>query len=185
MIYLMRHGKDDERYVGGYSDVDLTREGQRQVLDSALWLKKNDVDVTRIYSSDVRRAVSSANIVSCILHKKVIIDSNLRELDKGILNGMLVKKALVDYPEYFNDVKVETVYPEGESMIMFYKRVVKWLDKIKDYDDSLIVTHRGFINMIYFYLNGRELLMDKEQFDVTHASIHMLDINKKKIGRIK
>ena len=34
MIYLMRHGKDDERYVGGYSDVDLTREGQRQVLDS-------------------------------------------------------------------------------------------------------------------------------------------------------
>ena len=104
MIYLMRHGKDDERYVGGYSDVDLTREGQRQVLDSALWLKKNDVDVTRIYSSDVRRAVSSANIVSSILHKKVIIDSNLRELDKGILNGMLVKKALVDYPEYFNEV---------------------------------------------------------------------------------
>ena len=70
-------------------------------------------------------------------------------------------------------------------MIMFYKRVVKWLDKVKDYDNSLIVTHRGFINMIYFYLNNIELSMDKEQFDVTHASIHMLDINKKKIRRIK
>lgn len=185
MIYLMRHGKDDERYVGGYSDVDLTLEGQRQVLDSALWLKRDSVDFTRIYSSDVRRAISSANIVSSVLHKKVIIDSNLRELDKGVLNGMLVEKALVDYPEYFSNVKIDMVYPKGESMIMFYKRVVKWLDKIKDYDNSLIVTHRGFINMIYFYLNNIEVSMDKERFDVDYASIHMLDINKKKIRRIK
>ena len=27
MIYLMRHGQDDENYIGGWSDVSLLSEG--------------------------------------------------------------------------------------------------------------------------------------------------------------
>ena len=185
MIYLMRHGMDDERYVGGYSDIELTKEGKKQVLDSALWLKRKGIDFTRIYSSDVRRAVNSASIVSKVMGKEVILDSNLRELDKGKINGMLVKKALEKYPEYFKDLTIDKEYPNGESMISFYERIVRWLFYINDYDDNLLVTHRGVINMIYFYLNNIDVSMDKERFNVTYASIHELDISKKKIRRIK
>ena len=38
--------------------------------------------------------------------------------------------------------------------------------------------------MIYYLLNDIELDMNKERFDVTHASIHELDIKSKKIRRI-
>ena len=31
MIYLMRHGQDDENYIGGWSDVSLIPEGIVQV----------------------------------------------------------------------------------------------------------------------------------------------------------
>ena len=31
MIYFLRHGLDDERYIGGWSEVDLTDEGVEQV----------------------------------------------------------------------------------------------------------------------------------------------------------
>ena len=31
MIYLLRHGLDDENYIGGYSDVKLIPEGIEQV----------------------------------------------------------------------------------------------------------------------------------------------------------
>lgn len=41
MIYLMRHGQDDETYVGGWSDVSLILEGEKEVFSSALWMKEN------------------------------------------------------------------------------------------------------------------------------------------------
>ena len=31
MIYLVRHGLDDENYIGGWSDVDLIDEGIKQI----------------------------------------------------------------------------------------------------------------------------------------------------------
>ena len=34
MIYLLRHGLDNEDYIGGWSNVDLTKEGIKQVKKS-------------------------------------------------------------------------------------------------------------------------------------------------------
>ena len=51
-------------------------------------------------------------------------------------------------------------------------------------DDSLIVTHRGIINMMYFMFNNEPLTMNKKKFNVDHASVHELDIEKRKIRRI-
>ena len=39
MIYFLRHGLDDERYVGGYSNVGLTKEGIIGVRESSIKLK--------------------------------------------------------------------------------------------------------------------------------------------------
>ena len=66
----------------------------------------------------------------------------------------------------------------------FPKRIKVLLETLKEKDNTLIVTHRGVINMIYYILNEIEIDMDKEKFNVTHASLHELDINKKLIRRI-
>jgi len=34
MIYLMRHGQDDETYVGGWSDVSLIPKGKEEVKEA-------------------------------------------------------------------------------------------------------------------------------------------------------
>ena len=52
-------------------------------------------------------------------------------------------------------------------------------------DDSLIVTHRGVINVFYYLFNDIPLDMDKNKFKVKHLSIHEVDIKNKTIRRIK
>lgn len=58
------------------------------------------------------------------------------------------------------------------------------MDEILSFEDSLVVTHRGVINMLYFILNDIPINYNKEQFSVSHASIHEYDKDKKMIRRI-
>lgn len=185
MIYLMRHGLDDENYVGGWSDVSLIEDGIKEVEESARWIRDNLV-IKSIISSDINRAVESANIVSSITGTPVTLDSNLREQNKGLLNGLDKSIAIEKYPKYMSSVDKYTIYPQGESLLQLYERIKIYLDKLMKIDDnSLIVTHRGVINMIYYILNNIELDMDKKRFNVEHASIHELDKDNKLIRRIK
>ena len=57
MIYLSRHGLDDERYVGGYSDVSLTKEGIKQV--KLIIPKLKELNIKSIYTSDITRAIET------------------------------------------------------------------------------------------------------------------------------
>ena len=182
MIYLMRHGLDDESYVGGYSNVGLIDEGVKQVEDSIQFI--SNLKINKIVCSDVLRARQTASIVNNKLHKDIEVSSSLRELDKGVLNGMDKKKAHELYPQYFNNIGIYDRYPFGESMFDLYVRISKLLESIDEYDNNLLVTHRGVINMLYYILNEINLDMNKGRFNVTHASIHELDIQKKKIRRI-
>lgn len=182
MIYLMRHGLDDESYIGGYSNVELTDEGIIQVKDKIKYI--SNLNINRIVCSDVLRAKQTSSIISDKLKLPVYVDKALRELDKGLLNGMEKEKAKELYPRYFETLSIYDKYPEGESMLEMYRRIEKLLASIEEYNDSLLVTHRGVINMIYFILNDIPLDMNKTRFNVVHASIHELNYKEKKIRRI-
>ena len=186
MIYFLRHGQDDEKYVGGWRDLSLTSEGIEQIKDSALWIRDN-LNIKRIVSSDIKRALESSEIVSSIIDVPISLDTNLREQDKGLLNGILRSEAKKKYSWYKNnEVTVDTIFPNGESLRDLYKRINDYLDEIMNFDDdTLVVTHRGVINMIYYILNNKDVDMDKKQFRVTVASIHELDKNNKTIKKIK
>lgn len=184
MIYLLRHGLDDERYIGGWSEGDLIGGGYEQVIKTAKFIQEHQLPIKQIYTSDVKRAITTAKIVSSHLNLPIIYDSGLRELNKGDLNGMLVKKAVKEYPKYFENVTIDTRYPNGESMKELYERIKIYMARLEKLDNSLIVTHRGVINMLYFILNDIPLNMDKTQFNVTHSSVHKLILKDKKIERI-
>lgn len=185
MIYLIRHGLDDERFIGGYSNVGLIDEGIKQMNETGIWLKEKIKDVNKIYTSDIKRAIQSAEIINSYLNLKIEITDILRELDKGLLNGLDKEIAKISYPDYIKVNNINIKYPDGESMLDLYNRIKKLLDTINNYDNSLIITHRGVINMIYILLNNDELTMDKEKYNVTHASVHELNLEKKLIRRIK
>lgn len=64
MIYLMRHGLDDENFIGGWSDIDLTSDGKKQIIESTKYIIKNKLPIDKIISSDVKRAVITSEIVN-------------------------------------------------------------------------------------------------------------------------
>lgn len=183
MIYLLRHGLDDERFIGGWSDVDLTKEGIKQVEDVSKYIK--GLKINTILCSDIKRAVTTALIVNKELDKKIIYTKDLRELDKGIITGMEKETAYEKYPDLFNNVTTKTIYPNGECMEDLYKRIKIYLNKLLKMDNVLCITHRGVINMMYFILNDININMNKEQFNVEHASLHEINTLTKKIRRLK
>lgn len=186
MIYLMRHGLDDETYIGGWSDVDLVDVGITQVTSTGEKLRNNNIAVNKIITSDVKRAITTSKIIQSFYPNVPIEESRMfREQSKGILNGMEKERAKELYPEYFESITVDKVYEGGESLQDLYYRMREYLDYILSLeDDTLIITHRGVINMIYYLLNNIELDMNKERFNVTHASVHELDKEKRIIRKV-
>ena len=183
MIYLVRHGLDDERYIGGYSNISLIKEGIEQIKNTRDYIINNQLNINKIYSSDVKRAQETTKIINEKLNKPVTYLSELREQDKGLLTGMDKKVAYDIYPNFKNVTNPKTRYPSGESLEDLYNRIYIFLEKLPK-EDLLLVTHRGVINMIYYILTNTPLDMDKEKFDVTHGSLHELDIHHKKIKKL-
>lgn len=181
-IYLMRHGLDDEKYIGGWSDIGLVESGIKQIENTTNLIADNIKDIKVIYHSGLKRTIDTAEIVNKSLCLPMYALDSLKELNKGELNGMEIVKAKELYSNYFPNPAIDQKYSNGESLLDLYKRVKQFVDNIDIYDKSLLITHRGFINMIYFILSDMEINYDKEQFNVTHSSIHKLE--KGKIKRI-
>jgi broad specificity phosphatase PhoE len=87
-IYLVRHGESESNKQGiisGHSDYDLTEQGKEQVEQTKLELQDVHFDV--VYSSDLKRAIHTAEI----LYGKPVTETNkihtLRERDFGSLDG--------------------------------------------------------------------------------------------------
>ena len=186
MIYLMRHGLDDETLVGGWSEVDLVDEGIDQVNKTAKMMKNGNIIINKIITSDIKRAVTTSKIIENYYPDAPIEENEFfREQNKGILNGMNKELAEKEYPEYFDSANVDTIYEDGESLRNLYDRINEYLEYILSLEDgTLIITHRGVINMLYYLLNNIDLDMDKKRFGVTHASLHELDKENKKIRKV-
>lgn len=184
MIYLVRHGLDDENYIGGWSDIDLTSVGRKQIEETSKFIVDKELVINKIISSDVKRAVTTASIIDKKLKLGIEFSKDLRELDKGDYTGLLKDKLSSQEQTRINEFTIYDKYPNGESMLDLYKRMQIYLTKIKDLDNTLLVTHRGVINMFYYLLNDIEPTMDKGMFGVVHGSVHEMDINKRLIRRI-
>ena len=153
MIYLIRHGLDDESKIGGWSDVSLTNEGIKEVEKAKKYIIDN-LSFEKIISSDVKRAKETSQIINKNLNKKITYTKKLREQSKGKYNG--VKKSDLDKNDYFlGNIKIYDKYPEGESLLDLYYKVEKLLNNINKWDNTLLVTHRGVINMFYYLLNNQ------------------------------
>ena len=85
-LYIVRHGQTEEnlqRILQGHIPGTLTEKGKEEVREAAELLSKEGVKFTRIVSSDLKRAMDSANIISERLHLPVTPMEILRERDWG------------------------------------------------------------------------------------------------------
>lgn len=184
-VFFIRHGKDDDRYRGGWSDRDLIPEGRQQAKLLAVHLNENNREyrIGKIISSDLPRTMTTAQIISDALHLPVQAEPQLREMNNGDLLGMPNDEALERYPGlFFSSLRMDEPYPNGESPDAFFARIQKWFDaftaKYKGTDENiLVVTHGGVINIIYHLVNGIEWTNKSRPFKAANGSIHVLNVD--------
>ena len=109
------------------------------------------------------------------------LTEKLREMNNGYLAGMKNEEAEQKYPGvYYNTLEMNQRYPGGESPEEFYNRVIKDFEYIiksnEKYNNILIVTHAGVINIIYTYINKQEWSNKIKSIKIDTASIYALEI---------
>lgn len=177
-IYLVRHGKDDGTVRGGWSKHGLTPEGSAQVHSLAEELGAANLDIDRIYSSDIQRAVETAEILSNYLGCRIEYIPGLREVDNGALAGIKNDLANERYPGlYWSTLEYDECYPGGESPKLFYERVKAAWSALKSSridraaHDALLVTHGGVIEAILCMENGIAFSNRAKHFSVPNAKL--------------
>lgn len=160
-LILIRHGQTDSnkrRTYMGWTDVELNEEGIRQARNLKEKLKNLSVD--KIYSSPLKRARKTAEIINENFNLDIHYDNNLKERNFGIWDDLTddeIKK--LNEKEYNAWQKDWKNYPVkgGESGMDSYERVIKFTENILNSFDSgriLIVSHLGTIRFMLSYLLG-------------------------------
>ena len=182
-LLFVRHGKDSDQHRGGWSQLDLLPEGKREAKTLADYLvqHKEDYHFTKMITSDLKRAETTATILAETLQLSLEKESNLREMNNGDLAGMLNSEADQKFPRlYFRSLAMDEHYPNGESPREFYQRIKTWFQRfLQENDDSdetqIVVTHGGVINIIYHLVNQIEWTNKSNLFHVKHCSISLLN----------
>lgn len=187
VIYFVRHGKDDENYRGGWSNLPLIEEGKEQINKLAIYLEKNidEFNIQKIISSDLKRAKQTAEIINKNLNLPIEYTKRLREINNGEIAGMLNREVEKRFPGiYYKSLKINERYPGGESPMEFYNRIIKDFEDIleenKNIGNLMIITHSGVINIIYRYINNMKWSNKIKSIEIDNASIYSLRIENNK-----
>lgn len=157
-IYLIRHGRQNSKSYN--VNVPLASEGIEQARLLGERLKKYDIDV--VYSSDLIRAVETADIVNEYIKMPRVVDKRLRETDFGGFTGLSDDELKESYREFIKrraTMTVDEPFPDGgENCQMVYERAFSLLQEIvkKDYKNVCIVTHGGTIRALLTGILGAD-----------------------------
>ena len=186
ICYLIRHGKDDDSVRGGWSQSPLTDEGilQTKRLSEKI-LSDDQINIGKIYTSDLPRARQTTEILSEALSIPFTEAPEFRETDNGVLAGMDNMIAEKQFPGlYWSMLDWDEPYPGGESPRQFYNRISKaWTyfkKKAQKSDcDIALVTHGGVINVIQCIENGITYSNKANPFPIGNAEMIKIDISMK------
>ncbi len=154
-LLLVRHGETEQnnsnRYWG-HSDIDLSDTGLRQA--ELLRDRLNSEKIDFIYTSDLKRAYKTAQIIAEKSDILVTTCPELREIDFGNIEGLTFNEINRLYPEVARmwiEQDPGLAYPGGESLAEFDERVQLFKKRLEIYTEEqtiLIVTHSGVLSTL-------------------------------------
>jgi broad specificity phosphatase PhoE len=118
VLIAVRHGETEwnvQRREMGQLDSPLTVRGIQQA--EALGRRLSGIKFDELYSSDLGRAVQTAEIIAATCEKLVRLDSGLRERNMGLFQGLTWKEMSEKYPSEHETYKRTGFYnaiPGGE-----------------------------------------------------------------------
>lgn len=160
-ITLIRHGQTDWNKEGrfqGHTDIPLNDLGIQQALE--LGQKFKDHSFSAAYSSDLSRALNTAQLVLATHALEIVTNSNLREKYMGSLEGVsfdemdfFFKAERYDSQENIVSCKWQS---DVESYAEVYNRVMNTILQVANSHmgtSVLVATHGGVLTAIMYHLN--------------------------------
>jgi broad specificity phosphatase PhoE len=161
-MLLLRHGQSEWNALGrwqGMADSPLSTVGYDQATATAVVLASLNVDFASVWSSDLSRARSTAEVIADALNlSEVMVDPHLREADAGEWQGLTHADIRRDWPGYLEAHRRPPDFELFESVVA---RAVTALATIAAHPSSatgavVVVTHSGLIRSLLRHLDGTD-----------------------------
>ena len=137
-----------ENKVGGWFDSELTIEGERRASQLLSKISRLGFDgrYEKIYSSDLKRAHRTAQILSESTKLKLVLDRRLREMSFGKHEGMsLIQHKELMIPLSSSDDRMDHRICEGaESRRELAMRIVAFVNEIMESNHNEVIVTHGF-----------------------------------------
>lgn len=168
-LILVRHGEIRQhsgKIFLGQADIPLSEKGKKQAEETGSALRKMGLDLSSIYSSDLKRATETGEIIQSVLGEEIpiVMKSGFREMALGEWDGKLIEEIRNNYPEEYRRRGGNLIsWKQGNDSENYYDlqyRVATELKKTlsENEKDILVVTHSGVIKVISSLLSGNSLL---------------------------
>lgn len=151
-ILFVRHGEtawNVARRIQGWKGTGLNALGLRQARLVAARIKRLDLDIAHVVSSDLKRARQTAQVVARALKLPLHLDTDLRERRFGTWEGKTIDEILSARslgPNRRVDPFLAFEPKGGESMAVFARRLRRFLQRIlREHNGKTVVavTHGG------------------------------------------
>jgi alpha-ribazole phosphatase len=149
-LVLVRHAEPEDDARGrcyGTLDVGLSPQGEEHALRLAEALASLAYEV--VYTSPRVRSVKTARPVAAARGLTPVVETDLREIDFGRLEGRTYEEIERSEPELFRawmERPTRVRFPEGESYDDLRVRAERVLDEIRArHSCAVVVTHGGVV----------------------------------------
>ncbi|HLI06534.1 MAG TPA: histidine phosphatase family protein [Ktedonobacteraceae bacterium] len=125
--------------ASGHADVPLSPHGRQRARELGQHYTQETIDA--VFSSDLQRAATTAQIAFSGRTLRLVPDTRLREYDYGDMTHYPVTQVEQEFPR-----RITEPFPRGESLLMVVRRVGDFLrDALRAYDGKTIVVigHRA------------------------------------------
>lgn len=185
-LYFVRHGKTqwnkEGRFQGANGDSPLLEESYETI--TKLGKRLASVTFDEVYSSDLKRAVDTAQLIMAQNHSRrdIIQTKSLREWHLGKLEGQKISLVQSIYPSQMNAFrhnlgvfKAQTF--EAESVYQATHRLAAFLEETidKKLENILLVGHGAHLTASIRSLLGFEPALLRAEGGLDNASLTIIE----------
>lgn len=163
-ICLVRHGETEwnaARRIQGQIDIGLNETGLQQAEAAGRWLK--GAGIVALYSSDLKRAWTTAQAIGAALALTPRPVPEMRERCYGVFEGLTYDEAKASHPDgyaAFEGRNADYDFENGESLKAMFARVTGKLQEIAAAhpgQNVVVVVHGGVLDIINRFVRGNSL----------------------------
>ncbi len=182
-LYLVRHGETEWNKVSkvqGRTDIELSCEGIKQAQLLAGRLVRENIDY--IYSSSLKRALRTAEIVADYKRCGIVKSEKYHEICLGPWEGMTINEIREKYSDHFRTYREDPAnfkLPGAETFMDLTERTYNAIMEIVSShkgSNILVVSHGTAIKAAIIRILGIDII-NYTKFRIDNASMSIIDFS--------